>query len=35
VLQGSPIGRAGDDRPTITVELRQKGRPIDITRLVG
>jgi murein hydrolase activator len=35
VLQGSPIGRAGDDRPMITVELRQKNKPVDITRLLG
>ncbi len=35
VLQGSPLGLAGDDRPTVTFELRQKGQPIDITRLIG
>ncbi len=35
VLQGSPLGLAADERPTITVELRQKNQPIDITRLVG
>ncbi len=35
VLQGGPIGRAGDDRPTVTVELRQKNQPVDITRLIG
>ncbi|CAN5500222.1 hypothetical protein BH09PSE4_BH09PSE4_11550 [soil metagenome] len=36
VSQGSPIGRAptGDD-PRITVELRRKGRSIDMTPLVG
>ena len=35
VLQGSPLGRAGPERPTITVELRQKSEPVDITRFVG
>ncbi len=34
VVQGSPIGRAGNDRPQITVELRHGNRPIDITHLV-
>lgn len=35
VEQGSPIGRAGVDRPTITVELRRDGQPVDITPLVS
>ena len=35
VQQGSPIGRAGRDRPTVTVELRRAGRPVDIARLVA
>jgi septal ring factor EnvC (AmiA/AmiB activator) len=35
VIQGSPIGRAGEERPTITVELRLKGEPVDISRLIG
>ncbi len=35
VLQGSPIGRAVDEQPRITVELRQANRAIDITRFVG
>lgn len=35
VDQGSPIGRAGPARPTITVELRRGGQPVDIARLVG
>ena len=35
VLQGSPLGRAGDEQPKITVELRQKNVPVDITRFVG
>jgi murein hydrolase activator len=34
VDQGSPIGKAGPARPTITVELRRRGQPIDITQLV-
>ena len=32
---GAPIGRAGQDRPTITVELRRRGTPVDIARLAG
>ena len=35
VIQGAPVGRAASDRPTITVELRRAGRPIDIARLVA
>ena len=35
VDQGSPIGRAGRDRPTVTIELRRGGQPVDITRLAG
>ncbi len=35
VLQGSPLGRAGDEQPRVTVELRQKNIPVDITRFVG
>lgn len=35
VTQGDPIGRAGESRPRITVELRRNGRPIDIAALVG
>ena len=35
VVQGAPIGSAGRSRPTITVELRRNGRPIDIARLVS
>lgn len=35
VTQGSPIGRAGAGRPTVTVELRRNGRPVDITPLVS
>jgi murein hydrolase activator len=35
VIQGSPIGRAGNDNPTVTVELRQKNQPVDITQLIG
>ena len=34
VLQGSPIGRARLQEPTITVELRRGNRPIDIAHLV-
>ena len=35
VDSGSPIGRAGTDRPTVTVELRRRGRPVDIAKLAG
>lgn len=34
ILQGGPLGRAGNDRPTITVELRRGNRPVDITPLL-
>ena len=35
VDSGSPIGRAGTDRPTVTVELRRRGTPVDIAKLAG
>ncbi|MEJ7927548.1 peptidoglycan DD-metalloendopeptidase family protein [Sphingobium sp. AN641] len=35
VRQGDPVGVAGAGRPSITVELRRNGRPIDIVPLVG
>ena len=35
VIQGSPIGRAGNDQPTVTVELREAGRPVDITPMLN
>lgn len=34
VAQGDPIGRAAENRPRITVELRRNGRPIDIAALL-
>ncbi len=34
VLAGGPVGRAGGDRPTITVELRRGNKPVDITPLL-
>jgi murein hydrolase activator len=34
VLQGGPLGRAGSDRPTVTIELRRGNRPVDITPLL-
>jgi septal ring factor EnvC (AmiA/AmiB activator) len=34
VAQGDPIGRAAENRPRITVELRRNGRPIDIAALI-
>lgn len=35
VAQGDPIGRAAENRPRITVELRRNGRPIDIAALLS
>lgn len=35
VMQGSPIGKAGASRPTVTVELRKGVQPVDITPLIG
>ncbi|WP_022682066.1 murein hydrolase activator EnvC family protein [Sphingobium bisphenolivorans] len=35
VRQGDPLGSAGPGRPTITVELRRNGRPVNIVPLVG
>jgi murein hydrolase activator len=35
VTQGEPLGRAGPDRPVITIELRRQGRPVDIVPLLG
>ncbi|PJG48564.1 metalloendopeptidase [Sphingobium sp. LB126] len=35
VRQGDPIGNTGPGRPSITVELRRNGRPVDIVPLVG
>ncbi len=34
ILEGGPLGRAGSDRPTVTVELRRGNRPVDITPLL-
>ena len=35
VVQGAPVGQSGADDPTVTVELRRHGRPIDIAALIG
>ncbi|MFZ5747066.1 MAG: murein hydrolase activator EnvC family protein [Pseudomonadota bacterium] len=36
VEQGAPLGNAGTgDDPHVTVELRRKGRPMDLTALLG
>lgn len=36
VAMGTPIGRAaGGDEPRVTVELRRRGRPVDMAALVG
>lgn len=34
VLQGTPLGRAGNERPTVTIELRRGNQPVDITPLL-
>lgn len=34
VTQGQLIGRAGADNPRLTVELRRRGRPMDLTQLL-
>lgn len=36
VAAGAPLGRAADgDAPQVTVELRRRGRPVDIAALIG
>lgn len=35
VRQGDPLGVAGQGRPTVTIELRRNGRPVDIVPLAG
>lgn len=35
VRDSAPIGRAGQGRPRVVVELRRAGQPVDITRLVS
>lgn len=35
VLQGSPLGLAGPGRPTVTVELRKDGTPVNPLALIG
>lgn len=35
VLQGSPLGLAGPGRPTVTIELRKDGAPVNPLALVG
>lgn len=35
VVQGTPVGRAGNDRPTVTIELRRGSEPVDITPLIS
>lgn len=32
---GSPIGRTGTSQPTVTVELRRNGTPVDIAKIVS
>ncbi|MBV9843131.1 MAG: peptidoglycan DD-metalloendopeptidase family protein [Sphingomonadaceae bacterium] len=35
VAQGDTLGRAPADRPRVTVELRQRGRPVDLSAMIG
>lgn len=35
VRQGDPLGSAGPGRPSITIELRRNGRPVDILPLLA
>lgn len=35
VLQGSPLGLAGPGRPTVTIELRKDGAPVNPLAFVG
>jgi septal ring factor EnvC (AmiA/AmiB activator) len=35
IAQGAALGRAAGERPRVTVELRRRGRPVDITPLIG
>jgi septal ring factor EnvC (AmiA/AmiB activator) len=35
VLQGSPLGLAGPGRPTVTIELRKDGNPVNPLAFVG
>ncbi|MEN3748486.1 peptidoglycan DD-metalloendopeptidase family protein [Sphingomonas sp. HF-S3] len=34
IAAGAPIGRVGADSPRLTVELRRRGRPMDIARML-
>ncbi len=33
--RGAPVGRAGVDHPTVTIELRRRGQPVDIAKIAG
>ena len=35
VDQGSPLGRAGARKPSVTVELRRAGQPVNIVAMLG
>ncbi len=35
VTMGAPLGRAPREDPRITVELRRRGRPVDVASLIG
>jgi len=34
LAQGQLIGRVGAENPKLTVELRRRGRPMDLTQLL-
>ncbi len=34
LIQGSPLGKAGGENPSVMIELRRNNMPVDITRLV-
>jgi septal ring factor EnvC (AmiA/AmiB activator) len=34
VVQGEAVGAAGPDRPTITVEVRRSGVPVNVMSLI-
>lgn len=35
VAGGGPLGTAPDERPRLTVELRHRNRPVDLTKYIG
>jgi septal ring factor EnvC (AmiA/AmiB activator) len=35
VAQGDPVGTAAATKPNVTIELRRRGRPVDIIALMN